>query len=147
VDPLARRAFWDLISDLAEAGTTVLVTTHYMEEAEHCHRLALMNRGRLVALDSPAALEASLEARILEVRSDDPARAAALLGSLEGIEDATMVGRAVHVTAADEPAARTRIAEVLEREGIDVRGVDRVRPTLEDVFVSLVRRSGGVVEG
>jgi ABC-2 type transport system ATP-binding protein len=147
VDPLARRAFWDLISDLAEAGTTVLVTTHYMEEAEHCHRLALMNRGRLVALDSPAALEASLEARILEVRSDDPARAAALLGGLEGIEDATMVGRAVHVTAADEPAARTRIAEVLEREGIDVRGVDRVRPTLEDVFVSLVRRSGGVVEG
>jgi ABC-2 type transport system ATP-binding protein len=147
VDPLARRAFWDLISDLAEAGTTVLVTTHYMEEAEHCHRLALMNRGRLVALDSPAALEASLEARILEVRSDDPARAAALLGGLEGIEDATMVGRAVHVMAADEPAARARIAEVLEREGIDVHGVDRVRPTLEDVFVSLVRRSGGVVEG
>jgi ABC-2 type transport system ATP-binding protein len=147
VDPLARRAFWDLISDLAEAGTTVLVTTHYMEEAEHCHRLALMNRGRLVALDSPAALEASLEARILEVRSDDPARTAALLGGLEGIEDATMVGRAVHVVAADEPAARAQIAEVLEREGIDVRGVDRVRPTLEDVFVSLVRRSGGVVEG
>jgi ABC-2 type transport system ATP-binding protein len=147
VDPLARRVFWDLISDLAEAGTTVLVTTHYMEEAEHCHRLALMNRGRLVALDSPAALEASLETPILEIRSGDPTRAAALLADLDGIEDATMVGRAVHVVAADEPAARARIAEVLEREGIDLHGVDRVRPTLEDVFVSLVRRSGGVVEG
>jgi ABC-2 type transport system ATP-binding protein len=106
-----------------------------------------MNRGRLVALDSPAALEASLETPILEIRSGDPTRAAALLAGLEGIDDATMVGRAVHVVAADEPAARARIVEVLEREGIDLRGVDRVRPTLEDVFVSLVRRSGGVVEG
>jgi ABC-2 type transport system ATP-binding protein len=147
VDPVARRAFWELISDLAESGTTVLVTTHYMEEAEHCHRLALMNRGRIVALDAPAALKASLESPILEIRSDDPTRAAAILADLEGIEDATMVGRAVHVVAADEAAARTRIADELAREGIGIRGVERVRPTLEDVFISLVRRSGGVVAG
>ncbi|HET9334496.1 MAG TPA: ABC transporter ATP-binding protein [Gemmatimonadota bacterium] len=147
VDPVARRTFWDLISDLAAAGTTVLVTTHYMEEAEHCHRLALMNRGRLVALDAPSALEASLHSPILEIRTNDPTRAAALLAGIEGIEDATMVGRSVHAMVADEPTARVRIAEVLEREGIDLRSVDRVRPTLEDVFVSVVRRSGGVVEG
>ena len=147
VDPVARRAFWELISDLAEAGTTVLVTTHYMEEAEHCHRLALMNRGRLVALDAPSALEASLPSPILEIRTDDPTRAAALLAGLEGIEDATMVGRSVHAMVADETTARARIADVLEREGIDLRSVERVRPTLEDVFVSVVRQSGGVVEG
>jgi ABC-2 type transport system ATP-binding protein len=147
VDPVARRAFWDLISDLAESGTTVLVTTHYMEEAEHCHRLALMNRGRIVALDAPPALKASLESPILEIRSDDPTRAAARLAELDGIEDATMVGRAVHVVVADEAAARPRIADELARAGIGLRGVERVRPSLEDVFVSLVRKSGGVVAG
>ena len=147
VDPVARRAFWDLIAELAEGGTTVLVTTHYMEEAEHCNRLALMNRGRLIALDAPAALKASLEWPILEVRSDDPSRAAAILTELDGVEDATMFGRAVHVVAHDETTARERMAAALEREGVEVRGVARVRPTLEDVFVSLVRKSGGVVAG
>jgi ABC-2 type transport system ATP-binding protein len=147
VDPVARRAFWDLIAELAEGGTTVLVTTHYMEEAEHCNRLALMNRGRLIALDAPAALKASLEWPILEVRSDDPSRAAAILAELDGVEDATMFGRAVHVVAHDETTARERMAAALEREGVEVRGVARVRPTLEDVFVSLVRKSGGVVAG
>jgi ABC-2 type transport system ATP-binding protein len=147
VDPLARRAFWDLIAELADAGTTVLVTTHYMEEAEHCHRLALMNRGRLIALDAPARLKASLERAILEVRSADPSRAAAAVARLESVEDATIFGRAVHVVVREESPARDEIAAALAREGIEVRGVDRVRPTLEDVFVSLVRESGGVVAG
>jgi ABC-2 type transport system ATP-binding protein len=147
VDPVARRAFWDLIAELAARGTTVLVTTHYMEEAEHCHRLALMNRGRVVALDSPAALRASLDSPIIEVRSTDPTRAAALLADLEGIEDATMVGRAVHVVVRDEVASRSRIADELARAGIGLRGMERVPPTLEDVFVALVRASGGVVAG
>jgi ABC-2 type transport system ATP-binding protein len=147
VDPVARRGFWDLIADLAESGTTVLVTTHYMEEAEHCHRLALMNRGRLIALDSPTALEDSLDRPILAVRSTDPTRAAALLADLEGIEDATMFGRAIHVVVRDEAAARERIATTLATAGIEVRAVDRVHPTLEDVFVTLVRQSGGVVAG
>jgi ABC-2 type transport system ATP-binding protein len=147
VDPLARRAFWDLIAELADAGTTVLVTTHYMEEAEHCHRLALMNRGRLIALDAPASLKASLERTILEVRSADPSRAAAVVARLESVEDATMFGRAIHVVVREESAARDQIAAALARERIEVRGVDRVRPTLEDVFVSLVRESGGVVAG
>jgi ABC-2 type transport system ATP-binding protein len=147
VDPLARRAFWDLIAELADSGTTVLVTTHYMEEAEHCHRLALMNRGRLIALDAPASLKASLERAILEVRSADASRAAAVVARLESVEDVTMFGRAVHVVVREESAARDQIAAALAREDIEVRGVDRVRPTLEDVFVSLVRESGGVVAG
>jgi ABC-2 type transport system ATP-binding protein len=147
VDPLARRAFWDLIAELADAGTTVLVTTHYMEEAEHCHRLALMNRGRLIALDAPASLKGSLERAILEVRSADPSRAAMVVGPLDSVEDVTMFGRAVHIVVVDESAARDEIGTALTRAGIEVRGIDRVRPTLEDVFVSLVRESGGVVAG
>jgi ABC-2 type transport system ATP-binding protein len=147
VDPLARRAFWDLIAELADAGTTVLVTTHYMEEAEHCHRLALMNRGRLIALDAPAGLKGSLERAILEVRSADPSRAATVVAQLDSVEDTTMFGRAVHTVVRDESAARDEIGTALTRAGIEVRGIDRVRPTLEDVFVSLVRESGGVVAG
>jgi ABC-2 type transport system ATP-binding protein len=147
VDPAARRAFWDLISDLAAGGTTVLVSTHYMEEAEHCHRVALMNRGRLIAIDAPSALKASLERPILEVRTSEPSRAAAIVESLEVVEDATMFGRTVHVVVTDEAAARERIASALEREGIELREARRVRPSLEDVFVSLVRKSGGVVAG
>jgi ABC-2 type transport system ATP-binding protein len=147
VDPLARRAFWDLIAELADAGTTVLVTTHYMEEAEHCHRLALMNRGRLIALDAPASLKGSLERAILEVRSADSSRTATVVAPLDSVEDVTMFGRAVHIVVVDESAARDEIGTALTRAGIEVRGIDRVRPTLEDVFVSLVRESGGVVAG
>jgi ABC-2 type transport system ATP-binding protein len=106
-----------------------------------------MNRGRLIAMDTPSALKSSLEQPILEVRASDPSRAAAALAPLEEAEDATMFGRAIHVVARDEAATRERIAAALEREGIEVREVRRVRPTLEDVFVSLVRRSGGVVAG
>lgn len=147
VDPVARRAFWDLISDLAAGGTTVLVSTHYMQEAEHCHRVALMNRGRLIAIDAPSALKSALERPILEVRTSDTSRAAAILDGLEEVEDATMFGRSVHVVVIDEAAARGRIAQALEREGVELTEVRRVRPTLEDVFVSFVRKSGGVVAG
>jgi ABC-2 type transport system ATP-binding protein len=142
VDPLARRAFWDLIDGLAAAGTTVLVTTHYMEEAEHCHRIALMDGGRLIALDTPAALKASLRHPVLEVRTDDPPRAAARIAALDGLRDAAMVGRAVHAVAEDEGAARARIRAALESDGIEVRGIERVEPSLEDVFVAYVRRAG-----
>jgi ABC-2 type transport system ATP-binding protein len=147
VDPLARRAFWDLIDELAEGGTTVLVTTHYMEEAEHCHRIALMNQGRLIALDAPAALKASLETPILEIRTDDPPRAAARVGPIEGIHNVTMFGRAVHAVVDDEAGSREAIRAALEAEGIEVRGIARIEPSLEDVFVAHVRRSGGAVEG
>jgi ABC-2 type transport system ATP-binding protein len=118
-----------------------------MEEAEHCHRLALMNRGHLIALDAPASLKGSLERAILEVRSADPSRAAMVVGPLDSVEDVTMFGRAVHIVVVDESAARDEIGTALTRAGIEVRGIDRVRPTLEDVFVSLVRESGGVVAG
>jgi ABC-2 type transport system ATP-binding protein len=147
VDPFARRAFWDLIYSLSEEGTTVLVSTHYMEEAEYCRRLALMNRGRLIALDRPAALRAGMDEPILEIHTDDAARAVEALRGAPGVVDAAMFGRAVHVAVEDEGRARSEIPSILARAGRECRSVERVPPSLEDVFVSHVRRAGGVTAG
>jgi ABC-2 type transport system ATP-binding protein len=141
VDPIARRSFWDLIDDLAAGGTTVLVTTHYMEEAEHCHRIALMSQGRLIALDSPDALKASLDTPILDVRTDNPPRAAARIRELPGVRHVTMFGRGVHAVVEDEARGREAIEAALGDEGIELRGVTRIEPSLEDVFIAYVRRS------
>jgi ABC-2 type transport system ATP-binding protein len=141
VDPIARRSFWDLIDDLAAGGTTVLVTTHYMEEAEHCHRIALMSQGRLIALDSPDSLKASLDTPILDVRTDDPPRAAARIRELPGVRHVTMFGRGVHAVVEDEARGREAIEGILGDEGIELRGVTRIEPSLEDVFIAYVRRS------
>ncbi len=146
VDPLARRRFWDLIDELAAAGTTVLVSTHYMEEAEYCHRLALMNRGRLIALDTPARLRDALDHPIWEVKVAAPARAVEALAGSRGVLEAAMFGRAVHVMTtggSGEAAIRGRLGEV----ELEPESVERVAPSLEDVFVALVRREGGAREG
>jgi ABC-2 type transport system ATP-binding protein len=147
VDPAARRAFWDMIYGLAEDGTTVLVSTHYMQEAEYCGRVALLNRGKLIALDRPAALRTGLAEPILELRTDDAARAVEALAGGDGIIEAAMFGRRVHVATEDEDRARRTIRGRLGREGLAVERLERIEPSLEDVFVSLVRREGGTVAG
>ncbi|MBI4408871.1 MAG: ABC transporter ATP-binding protein, partial [Gemmatimonadetes bacterium] len=147
VDPMARRGFWDLINALSAAGTTVLVSTHYMEEAEYCHRLALMNRGRLIALDAPAALRHALEEPIFELRTGDPPRAVEVLRHAAGVLEASLFGRAVHVVVEDEAEARRILPDALAAAGLRCDALRRVPPALEDVFVSLVRREGGVLAG
>jgi len=147
VDPLSRRNFWDLIYTLAAQGTTIFVSTHYMEEAEYCHRLALMNRGRLIALDRPAALRAQMPATILEVATDNgPLATQALLGA-PGVIESAMFGRAVHVVVEDRGHALRTLPGLLESRGLECREIREVPPSLEDVFVSLVRREGGAVAG
>jgi ABC-2 type transport system ATP-binding protein len=147
VDPLARRQFWDLIDSLAAAGTTVIVTTHYMEEAEYCHRLALMNRGRLIALDSPARLREAMQLPIYEVRTSDPVAAVGTLAAAPGVVEASLFGRAVHVVVDEAVLDAGGVRAALEAAGQTVRSLERVRPSLEDVFVSLVRGTGGAVVG
>lgn len=147
VDPVARRRFWDLIDHMASQGITVFVSTHYMEEAEYCHRLALMNRGRLIALDTPEALRMSMEVPILQVSTDDPARAVEALAEVPGVVDAAMFGRHVHVVLDDAEAGPGRVEEALARAGRQLRSVESVPPSLEDVFVALVRREGGARAG
>ena len=145
VDPLARRRFWDLIDELAAGGTTVLVSTHYMEEAEYCHRLALMNRGRLIALDAPEALRQSVELPLYLVRTPQPAKAVAALQDASGVLEAAMFGRTLHILAESEDESAIR--SPLESAGLEPESVERATPSLEDVFVALVRREGGAREG
>jgi ABC-2 type transport system ATP-binding protein len=147
VDPLARRRFWDLIDGMARSGTTVFVSTHYMEEAEYCHRLALMNRGRLIALDTPGGLRARVVEPILEVSTDDAPRAVEALAHAPGILEAAMFGRSLHVTVDDAVGGETRVREILAAVGRTVADVHTVPPSLEDVFVSLVRAEGGARVG
>jgi ABC-2 type transport system ATP-binding protein len=144
VDPLSRRSFWELIYDLASKGTTVFVTTHYMEEAEHCHRLALMNRGRLIALDTPKRLRDQMTSPLFEVRTPDGLRAIEALRELPDVVDVALFGRALHVTVREEEAA-ARVRERLASENVELSGMRRIPPALEDVFVARVREAGGAV--
>ena len=141
VDPISRRDFWDLIYGLAAGGTTVFVSTHYMEEAEYCHRLALMSRGRIIALDRPAGLRAAMPAPLIEIRTDDSPRAVEALEGAEGVIEVGLFGRAVHVTVQDAGRARTELPRALAAAGLAVRSLEVVEPSLEDVFVALVHLS------
>jgi ABC-2 type transport system ATP-binding protein len=143
VDPLSRRRFWDLIHALTERGTTVFVSTHYMEEAEYCHRLALMNRGKLIALDTPLRLRNADTEPLFELKTDDSPRAVKLLQRMDGVREAAMYGRAVHVAVADAGRAQREIPTRLAAEGIALQGMERITPSLEDVFVFQVRAAGG----
>jgi ABC-2 type transport system ATP-binding protein len=147
VDPIARRAFWDLIYSLAAAGTAVLVSTHYMEEAEYCHRLILMNRGNVIAEGTPGELRSSFGEPLYELQVSNAARAVELLQDLPGVIEAAMFGRALHVVTEESPGVEDTIVRVLEDAGLAPRALHRVQPTLEDVFVSLVRREGGALVG
>ncbi len=143
VDPISRRSFWDLIYTLASDGTTVFVTTHYMEEADYCHRLALMNRGRLIALDTPQGLRQALTRPLLEVQTSDSARALAVLERVPDVVELALFGRTLHVTVEDTSAALDGIPAALAAHQIEVRSMQPIAPSLEDVFIALVQAAGG----
>jgi ABC-2 type transport system ATP-binding protein len=137
VDPTARRAFWDLIYRLVERGTTALVTTHYMDEAEYCSRVGIMSDGRLLALDSPAALKRdSFPGRAWDVLAEPLLPALAALGACPGILRVGLSGDHLRAIAPAGMPEETLLG-CLERQGIAVRGVEQAEPTLEDVFLSL----------
>jgi ABC-2 type transport system ATP-binding protein len=147
VDPLARRRFWDLIDGLADGGTTVFVSTHYMEEAEYCHRLALMNRGRLIALDTPRALRQSMTEPIFRVGTASPAATVDHLAHDPRIAEAAMFGRHVHVVLRDDRDVGETLASLSTDSRLEIDSIEPVEPSLEDVFVSWVRREGGARKG
>ncbi len=147
VDPLSRRRFWELIQSMTEDGRTVLVSTHAMEEAEYCHRLALMNRGRLIALDAPSVVRQQLGSPLLELRVDDAVATVRALQGLPEIDEAGIFGRSVHVVVADRERAYAAIRQRLAARGLALLGMHEISPTLEDVFIALVRDQGGAVQG
>jgi ABC-2 type transport system ATP-binding protein len=144
VDPLARRIFWRLIRDLAHGGTTVFVTTHYLDEAEYCGRIGLMVDGRLVALDTPAALKRTwVPERVLAVRGRDLGRGAAALARVPGVRGVEPFGAGLHVRVDPGPAVETEIAAALGAAGAREVRVDASEPSLEDVFLAVVGRGAG----
>jgi ABC-2 type transport system ATP-binding protein len=138
VDPISRRQFWDLIHGMAEEGVTVFVTTHYMEEAEYCNRLALIFRGRIVALGTPTELKRdSMRGELLLVECQPLGEAVEALRAAPGVMDAAVFGNALHLVLQDADEAAPKIEQFLRGRGIEVERIEKIAPTLEDVFVSL----------
>jgi ABC-2 type transport system ATP-binding protein len=138
VDPISRRQFWELIHHMAGEGITVFVTTHYMEEAEYCNRLALIERGRIVALGTPGELkQRAMKGELLLVECSPLGQAVELAQQAPGVLDAAVFGNALHLVVKDAATAIPALREYLGQRGITVSGIEPIRPTLEDVFVSL----------
>jgi ABC-2 type transport system ATP-binding protein len=142
VDPLARRAFWRMINDLADRGAAVLVTTHYLEEAEQCNRLGFLVAGELVAEGAPSEIKARQKGHLLELKVDQPQRAADLLKSKTARWQVSLFGDRLHVITGEDAAAEERTTrERLEAQGIRVLSVQEQRFSLEDVFISMVEQA------
>jgi ABC-2 type transport system ATP-binding protein len=140
VDPLSRREFWDLLYTLSDEGRTILVTTHYMDEAEHCHRLGFIQNGRLVALGSPEQIKAEMDRQVLEVDCTAPEVALQELRRLEGVDEVSLYGALIHVVTSDPGAVRPQIDAALQRAGSQIHSIEQIAPSLEDVFIASVRR-------
>ncbi|MFA7382112.1 MAG: ABC transporter ATP-binding protein [Desulfurivibrionaceae bacterium] len=147
VDPISRRQFWELIHQMATEGVTVFVTTHYMDEAEYCNRLVMIYRGRIVAAGSPLELKLnSMQGELLLVKCEQVGRALELLQTAPGVMDAAIFGNAIHLVVVQAAPAIEGIRGYLSDKGITVSRLAPIRPTLEDVFVSLISHHGGLGE-
>jgi ABC-2 type transport system ATP-binding protein len=141
VDPISRREFWQFIDTLSSRGVTVLVTTHYLDEAERCQRVALMHRGRIAALGTVNEVKDVFRDRaIVEIRSDDPVRAMAVLDEMPEVEKTSLFGTAVHAMLPRDVADRLQVSDRLRDAGVTVTSEARVEPSLEDVFLDVVER-------
>jgi ABC-2 type transport system ATP-binding protein len=144
VDPLSRRQFWDLIHQMAAEGVTVFVTTHYMDEAEYCNRLVLIDRGRIVAAGSPLELkQQQMAGELLLVECDHIGTALELLQSAPGVVDAALFGNALHLVVKRDADTIVRVKNYLAEQGIAVSKIEHIRPGLEDVFVALTTTRNG----
>jgi len=148
VDPISRRQFWDLIHYMAEEGVTVFVTTHYMEEAEYCNRLALIFRGKIVALGTPSELkQKSMIGELLLVECEPLANAVEVLQSAPDVIDAAVFGNALHLVVHDAATAIPHVRTYLLEHSISVGRIEKIRPSLEDVFVSVTTARDSEKEG
>src|SRR5690606_12574042 len=135
VDPESRRDFWEKLFDLADAGTTLLVSTHYMDEAERCHRIAILDHGALVADGTPGELTSALEGRTVLVDAGEPRRAQKALVDVPDVLSVAQIGNSLRVLADRNGDAAARIRTALQKAGLQAE-VSPSQPNLEDVFVS-----------
>jgi len=142
VDPVSRRNFWDLINDLSAGGTTVLVTTHYLDEAEFCNDIILINAGKLVAQGNSKELKTNyIKNPILEIETDRTVDSLEILEKEKWVGETSIFGNYIHVILNDDTITEKNIIKLLqEQNGINVKRVERIVPTLEDVFIHLIEK-------
>jgi ABC-2 type transport system ATP-binding protein len=145
VDPVSRRDFWLLIYQLLQQGLTLLVSTPYLDEAERCHRVGLMDHGRLIACEDPAGLRRLLPGTLLELRGPAPEAAALLLSRLPEVREAQVFGDALHLLVVDAERDLLRIRGALEGHGLPEVHLRPILPSLEDIFVTLLRDKEGKI--
>ena len=141
VDPIMRRRFWELINQLSLEGVTILVTTHFLEEAEYCNDIIMINAGKIIANGSPRELKANyLTTPILEVQCENVIEAMALIEQEPWALETSVFGTYLHVSVPEETAARAAIAALFRARAIPYRTIERITPSLEDVFIYLLDR-------
>jgi ABC-2 type transport system ATP-binding protein len=137
VDPVSRRDFWRILYDLLKEEITIFVSTAYLDEAERCSRIALIHKGRVLAVNEPANIRKSLALPMIEIQSGDTARAAEVIGSISGVQGVSTYGNRIHVTMKNPEVAAT-VTATLKLNSMDVLGMREITPSLEDVFISMV---------
>jgi ABC-2 type transport system ATP-binding protein len=139
VDPLSRRDFWVILYDLLKEGVTILFSTSYLDEAERCSRIGMIYQGELLIADTPSAVKAQMKGMILELRTENNQRGMKILEGVESLRGLVLSGDKIHVLVDDPQRGERVIRELLGRQGLEVLGLQVVRPSLEDAFVSIVR--------
>lgn len=142
VDPIMRRTFWEIIYDFSKNGKTIFVTTHYMDEAEHCDRMAFIIAGKIIALDSPAALKAALPYSVWSLRTERFIEVFEEVTALPFIDEAAIFGSEIHIMCAKAFPLKRELVKALRGKGLEGFTIEEVGATLEDVFVSHARRLG-----
>jgi ABC-2 type transport system ATP-binding protein len=140
VDPAARQTFWELIYQLSAQGTAVLVTTHYMDEAEQCNRIGMIFDGRLVAMDTPTLLKEKIPGKVYELEAEDSIQASEVLRQIPGITEVSPFGRRLHILTEAETPTKKNIRIMLAKAEVAVASLEQVPPRLEDVFIYLAQR-------
>jgi ABC-2 type transport system ATP-binding protein len=140
VDPISRRAFWDLLYELSDQGTTIFVTTHYMDEAEHCQSLAFIHLGRIVARGTPQKIkETIMKGQVLEIDCLNPDIALSTLREASLFDEVALYGALIHVVGKDLETHKPLIERLLREKEVEIRSMDIIAPSLEDVFISSIK--------
>ena len=140
VDPVSRREFWDIISELHLAGVTILISTPYMDEAERCSRVGLMFEGQLIVCDEPDNIKGLVTGELIELRPSDVWRAREIAAEMDGVQEVQTYGDLLHIFVDDAARRMPQVEARLLAQGIAVEGIRQTRPRMEEAFISLIRR-------
>ena len=140
VDPVSRREFWDILTELHMQGITIFISTPYMDEAERCSRVALIYEGRIVVCDEPERIKSQVAGDLAELRPSDLRRAEETIAKVEGVLEIQTYGDLLHVFVDDFTTSRARLLDALQAAGIEVLSLRQTRPRMEETFISLVQR-------